>query len=75
MGITYTADRPYVLMGYSDSDGAGNMTDQKSTSGFVFLPGGGAISWKSKKQTIVVLSTIEVEYISASEASREALWL
>jgi hypothetical protein len=85
MGITYSRTGSDIqqlqptsnasLVGYTDSDWAGDTSDRKSTGGFVFLLAGGAISWRSKKQTIVALSTTEAEYIAASEASREALWL
>lgn len=60
---------------YSDSDWAGNLDDRKSTSGYVFTVGGGAISWKSKKQSCVALSTAEAEYIALSQAAQEAVWL
>ena len=45
------------------------------TSGYVFIVGGGAITWRSKKQTTIALSSMEAEYIALSEASREACWL
>ncbi|MCI80673.1 copia-type polyprotein, partial [Trifolium medium] len=48
------------------SDYAGDVNDRKSTSGFVFMLGSGAISWSSKKQPIVTLSTTEVEYVAAA---------
>ena len=62
-------------VGYSDADWAGDVADRKSTSGYVFLFGGAAISWKSSKQTCVALSTAEAEYIALSAASQEAVWL
>ena len=62
-------------VGYSDSDWAGDLNDRKSTSGYVFTVGGGAISWKSKKQSCVALSTAEAEYIALSQAAQEAVWL
>ena len=52
-----------------------NHDDLKSTSGYVFLASGGAITWKSKKQTTIALSSTEAEYIALSEAAREACWL
>jgi hypothetical protein len=78
IGITYKTDSPSeigLLYGFSDSDWAGDLGDRKSTGGFTFLMSSAAISWKSKKQTIVALSTTEAEYIAASEAAREAIWL
>ena len=47
----------------------------KSTMGYVFLAAGGVITWKSKKQSIIALSTTEAEYVALSEAGREAVWL
>lgn len=63
------------LEGYSDADFAGDTQDRKSTSGYVFQFCGTAISWASQKQRLVVLSTTEAEFVAASEASREAIWL
>ncbi|MCO5595809.1 hypothetical protein L7F22_049859 [Adiantum nelumboides] len=54
---------------------AGDMDTRKSTNGYVFAIAGGAVSWCSRLQKIVALSTTEVEYISATEASKEAIWL
>lgn len=58
-----------------DSDYAGDADDRKSTSGYVFLLGGGAISWASKKQPIVTLSTTEAEFVSAAYGACQAVWL
>ena len=44
-------------------------------TGYVFLAAGGAIMWKSKKQTMIALSSTEVEYVALSEAGHEAIWL
>ena len=63
------------ITGFRDSDWAGDATDRHSTSGYIFLYGQTAISWKAKKQSLIALSTIEAEYIGASEASKEAIWL
>ena len=63
------------LQGYCDADMAGDLDTRKSTSGYVFTIAGGAVSWCSRFQKIVALSTIEAEYISATEASKEAIWL
>ncbi|CDO71000.1 hypothetical protein BN946_scf184844.g4 [Trametes cinnabarina] len=75
--------RNYVLMFGSTSDGLVGYTDadwgsqahRHSISGYAFLYAGGAITWRSHKQPIIALSTTEAEYIAASDASREALWL
>ena len=58
-----------------DSDWAGDATGLHSTSGYIFLYGQTAISWKTKKQSLIAVSTTEAEYIEASEASKEAIWL
>ena len=67
--------RPYDLLGFSDSDYAGDSNDRKSTSGYVFTLAGGAVSWRAKKQKLVSLSTVEAEYIGYSEAAREGIWI
>ncbi|CAL5395053.1 unnamed protein product [Camellia sinensis] len=64
-----------VLEGYTDSDMAGDLDGSKSTSGFLFTFAGGAVSWQSKLQNYVALSTTEAEYITAAEAGKEMLWL
>ena len=63
------------LIGYSDADWAGDQDDHHSTTGNLFMMAGGPISWLSKKQSIVALSTSESEYIALSSASQEAVWL
>ena len=63
------------MVGYADSDYAGDLTSRRSTSGYVFMLAGGAISWMSKRQPTVALSTMEAEYITACAATQEALYL
>ncbi|CAD6887987.1 unnamed protein product, partial [Tilletia caries] len=63
------------LAGFVDSDWAADRDDRRSTSGFVFTVGGGAVSWGSRKQGAVALSTAEAEYVAAGVAGREALML
>ena len=58
-----------------DADWAGSKADKRSTSGFVFSFGSGAISWSSKKQPTVSLSSTEAEYRGAAVAGCEAVWL
>ena len=62
-------------IGFSDADWAGDTNDRKSTSGYVFMLSGGAVSWSSKKQKCVALSTAEAEYIALSSAVQESVWL
>jgi hypothetical protein len=63
------------LSGYSDSDWGGDPSTFRSTAGFVFNIGSGAISWSSKRQPTVALSTCEAEYRAQTQASKEAIWL
>uniref|UniRef100_A0A2N9FPQ8 Reverse transcriptase Ty1/copia-type domain-containing protein n=1 Tax=Fagus sylvatica TaxID=28930 RepID=A0A2N9FPQ8_FAGSY len=64
-----------VLEGYTDADMAGDLDGRKSTSGFLFTFAGGAVSWQPKLQKCVTLSTTEAEYIAATEAGKEMLWM
>uniref|UniRef100_A0A2N9IAG3 CCHC-type domain-containing protein n=1 Tax=Fagus sylvatica TaxID=28930 RepID=A0A2N9IAG3_FAGSY len=64
-----------VLEGYTDADMAGDLDGRKSTSGFLFTFARGAVSWQSKLQKCVALSTTEAEYIAATEAGKEMLWM
>jgi hypothetical protein len=60
---------------YIDSDWAGSAVDRKSTFGCCFTLGSSMVSWCSRKQTSVALSTTEAEYIALSMSVREAVWL
>ena len=74
-GILYDGNIDLNIYGYSDSDHGGCKNSRKSTSGYVFMASGGAISWRSKKQTSVATSSCEAEYIASCLASKEAIWL
>jgi len=63
------------VVGYCDADWAGDLEDRRSTTGFVFMMGGGAISWSSKRQPTIALSTIEAEYMASTQATKEAIWM
>jgi hypothetical protein len=64
-----------LVCSYVDSYFAGDLDKRRSTSGYVFTLGGEPVSWMSKLQNIVFLSTTEVEYIAASHACKERIWL
>ena len=74
-GLKYDASKKFNLEGYVDSDWPGSAADRKSTSVCCFSMGSGVISWFSKKQSCMGLSTTEVEYVIACSASCEAIWL
>ncbi|CDO76235.1 hypothetical protein BN946_scf184644.g9 [Trametes cinnabarina] len=62
------------LEGYVNADGA-TQEHRRAITGYVFLVDGGAVSWASKKQELVTLSTAESEYVAATHAAKEAIWL
>jgi hypothetical protein len=74
-GLWYDKNTPSECVGYSDSDWAGDTDDRKSTSGYVFQICGAAVSWRSKKQSCVAISTAEAEYIALASAAQEAVWM
>ena len=74
-GIWYSRKNKFELVGYSDSDWAGEKEDMKSTSGNCFTLGSGIVSWASKKQATVALSSTEAEYVAAAKAACQAIWL
>ncbi|MCI36167.1 hypothetical protein A2U01_0057389 [Trifolium medium] len=61
------------LEGYSDSDWCGDKDDRRSTTGYWFSFGNSSISWSSKKQNIVALSSCKVEYVAAAQAACQAV--
>ena len=63
------------VIGYSDSDFAGCVDSRKSTSGYIFMLAGGAISWRSAKQTLGTTSTMEAEFVSCFKATSHGVWL
>lgn len=64
-----------MLTGYADADWAGDINGRKSTSGYVFKLGDAVVSYASRKQSNVTLSSTEAEYVALAEASQELLWL
>jgi hypothetical protein len=74
-GILFGREGDYVVTGFSDLDYTGDIESGRSTTGFVFCIQDSSITWFSKKQSIVALSSIEAEYRALSEAARETVWL
>jgi Reverse transcriptase (RNA-dependent DNA polymerase) len=64
-----------ALKGYCDADWAGDASERRSTTGYVFFVGVGAISWNCKRQPTIALSTTEAEYMATSQCTKEAIWL
>jgi hypothetical protein len=73
LSLMYGGER-YDLVGYTDADGA-SQEHRHAISGHAFLIDGGAVSWSSRKQELVTLSTAEAEYVAATHAAKEAIWL
>jgi hypothetical protein len=73
LALTYGGER-HDLHGYTDADGA-SQEHRRAISGYAFIIDGGAVSWRSKKQELVTLSTAEAEYVAATHAAKESIWL
>ncbi|KAK8500240.1 hypothetical protein V6N12_041482 [Hibiscus sabdariffa] len=73
--LVYGGKEELGIKGYADASFQTDKDDSRLQSGFVFYLNGGAVSWKSLKQDTVVDSTTEAEYIAASEAAKEAVWI
>ena len=75
MFLVYGGDKELIVNGYVDASFDTDPDDSKSQTGYVFTLNGGAVSWCSSKQSIVAGSTCEAEYIAASEAANEGVWM
>jgi hypothetical protein len=73
--LTFRKSNTLEIVGYSDSDWVGCVDTKKSTSAYIFTLAGGAISWKSSKQSVVASSTMHAEFVACYEAIGQALWL
>ncbi|GKA92256.1 putative RNA-directed DNA polymerase [Tanacetum coccineum] len=74
LGITFGNGKP-MIVSFTDSDMAGNKDNMKSTSGYLMTFARGTVSWQSRLQKCVALSTTEAEYMATTEACKELLWL
>ena len=68
-------DKVFDIHGFVDANWARDLDKRRSTSGYVFSLFGGAVSWMSKRQSVVALSTTEAKYMATTHASKEAVWL
>ncbi|XP_066316136.1 secreted RxLR effector protein 161-like [Miscanthus floridulus] len=75
-GLVYTQTKSEeVLVGYSDSDVGGDLVGRRSTRGMSFYLNEGLVTWNSHKEKTVALSSCEAEFMAATEAAKQALWL
>jgi hypothetical protein len=74
-GLRYVTGHDFGLYGYSDSYWVGSIHDRKSTLAYCFSLGSSMVSWSSRKQSCVALSTAEAEYVASCATCREAVWL
>ncbi|RVW64514.1 Retrovirus-related Pol polyprotein from transposon TNT 1-94 [Vitis vinifera] len=73
--LTYQRTNLLDVVGFCDADFAGCIDDKKSTTGYIFMMAGGAVSWKSVKQTLTTSSTMEAEYVACYEACCHIMWM
>ncbi|KAK4381916.1 Retrovirus-related Pol polyprotein from transposon RE1 [Sesamum angolense] len=74
-GLLYKNSNDFKLKGFTDADWVGDASDRRSTSGYCFNIGSAVVSWCSKKQSTVALSSTEAEYMAATIATQECIWL
>ena len=75
LGLKYVRGEKLRLEGYTDADWGGCVDTRRSTGAYVFKLGGAVVSWASKRQNSVSLSTCEAEYMAACSAAKEAVWM
>ncbi|GAQ87846.1 hypothetical protein KFL_003820010 [Klebsormidium nitens] len=73
-GLTF-GEGPLEFSGFCDANHGGDLDTRRSTTGYVFVFGGAAVSWSSKLQQTVAFSTVEAEYMAAAHAAKEGLWI
>lgn len=74
-GLTYSRDSDLSPTAYVDANYGGCKDTRRSTSGYVVLMAGGAVSWSSKRQATVALSTVEAEYVAMSRCAQQVVWM
>jgi hypothetical protein len=74
-GLTYSRDGDLSPLGYADADYGGCRDTRRSTSGYVFMMAGGPVTWSSKRQSTVALSTVEAEYVAMSRCAQQMTWM
>ncbi|CAN6676787.1 unnamed protein product [Malus baccata var. baccata] len=74
-GILMKRNGNTTIMGYTDTDWAGNSLDRKSTTGFCTFVGGNLVTWRSKKQSVIARSSAEAEYRAMASTACELIWL
>jgi hypothetical protein len=74
-GLTYSRDAELTPLAYVDADYGGCRDTRRSTSGYVFTMAGGPVTWSSKRQATVALSTVEAEYVAMSRCAQQMVWM
>jgi hypothetical protein len=74
-GLMFSKNNHLNVDGYTDANWAGNISDRKSTSGYFTFVGGNLVTWRSKKQKVVALSSAEAEFRGMAKGLCELLWL
>ena len=74
-GLTYSRDAEFSLHAYIDADYGGCRDTCRSTSGHIFIMAGRPVTWASKRQTMVALSTVEAEYVAMSQCTQQMVWM
>ncbi|BBH04569.1 BURP domain-containing protein [Prunus dulcis] len=73
--LTFSKNRDLEVVGYTDTDWAGSVTDRRSTSGYLTFVGGNLVTWRSKKQNVVSRSSAEAKYRGMAQGVCELLWI
>ena len=75
LGLTYSRDADLTPLAYVDADYGGCRDTKRSTSGYIFTMAGGPVTWSSKRQATVALSTVEAEYVAMSRCAQQMMWM